>query len=181
MDLNTLQQFRKPIYACLTRASDALFNTADARFPETQATSFPELSLSPFFERQWPSLYEGFEDGRIDQEHLSAVFASHAPHPQEGERMWIGLDASRIERPESHTLADRTVVYKPNLPKSTKPIIYGWQFSTVVVLPDQPSSWTYILDQKRIGSQADGCGSGRGAGLCHCSTVGMPPNPDFGS
>jgi hypothetical protein len=66
--------------------------------------------------------------------------------------MWVGIDASRIERPESHTSAERTVVYKPNLPQNTKPITYGWQFSTLVVLPDQPSSWTYILDQERIKS-----------------------------
>lgn len=153
MNLNTWQQFRQQFYDSLTRAADALFNTADALLTETQAHSFPELSLSPFFERQWPSLYEAFEDGRIDQEKLRAAFASYAPRPVEGERMWVGIDASRIERPESHTSADRTVVYKPNLPQNTKPITYGWQFSTLVVLPDQPSSWTYILDQKRIESK----------------------------
>lgn len=153
MNLNTLQQFRQQFYGCLTRAADALFNTADALLTETQAHSFPELSLSPLFERQWPSLYEAFEDGRIDQEKLRTVFAQHAPRPGEGERMWLGIDASRIERPEAHTSADRTVVYKPNLPRSTKPITYGWQFSTLVVLPGQPSSWTYILDQKRIESK----------------------------
>jgi DDE superfamily endonuclease len=152
LNLSTLQEFRQQFYDSLTRAADALFNTADALLTETQAHSFPELSLSPFFERQWPSLYEAFEDGCIDEEKLRSVFASHAPHPQEGERMWVGIDASSIERPESHTSQDRTVVYKPNLPQSTKPITYGWQFSTLVVLPDQPSSWTYILDQKRIES-----------------------------
>src|SRR5262249_35081285 len=83
---------------------------------------------------------------------LRGVFAWHAPQAKEGERMWIGIDASRIERPESHTSQDRTVVYKANLPQSSKPITYGWQFSTLVVLPDLPSSWTYILDQKRIAS-----------------------------
>jgi len=43
-------------------------------------------------------------------------------------------------------------VYKPNLPESSKPISYGWQFSTVVILPEQPSSWTAVLDQQRIRS-----------------------------
>jgi len=152
LNFNTLQQFRQQFYGCLTRAADALFNTADALLTETQAQSFPELSLSPFFERQWPSLYEAFEDGHIDQERLRGVFASHAPQPKDGERMWLGIDATRIERPEAHTSKDRTVVYKPNLPRNTKPITYGWQFSTLEVLPDQPSSWTYILDQQRIGS-----------------------------
>lgn len=153
MNLTILKDFRHGIYESLTQAADALFNTADALLTETQAHSFPELSLSPFFERQWASLYEAFEDGKIDKERLRRVFASNAPIPSAGERMWLGIDASRIERPEAHTSADRTVVYKPNLPESTKPITYGWQFSTLVVLPEQPSSWTYILDQERIRSQ----------------------------
>src|SRR6266566_3877942 len=79
LNLSTLQEFRQQFYASLTRAADALFNTADALLTETQAHSFPELSLSPFFERQWSSLYEAFEDGCIDEEQLRSVFASHAP------------------------------------------------------------------------------------------------------
>jgi len=70
MNLNILQSFRHEIYSCFERAADALFNTADALLTETDAHSFPELSLSPCFERQWPSLYEAFEDGRIDHEAL---------------------------------------------------------------------------------------------------------------
>ena len=51
MNLNILQNFRHEIYSCFERAADALFNTADAHLPETDAHSFPELSLSPCFER----------------------------------------------------------------------------------------------------------------------------------
>jgi len=39
------------------------------------------------------------------------------------------------------------------MPGTKKPISFGWQFSTVVVLPEQPSSWTYVLDQQRIPTQ----------------------------
>src|SRR5215470_7030832 len=111
MNLNTLQGFRHEVYGCFTRAADALFNSVDALLTETQAQSFPELSLSPWFVR-----------------YLLAA---------EGERLWLGIDASSIERPQSKTSPDRTVVYKPNLPESSKPISYGWQFSTVVRLPEQ--------------------------------------------
>ena len=152
MNLNTVQGFRHEVYRCFDRAADALFNTVDALLTETQAHSFPELSLSPWFERRWGSLYEAFEDGRIDQTRLRAVFAKYLLHPAKGERVWLGIDATSIERPESKTSSDRTVVYKSNLPESSKPISYGWQFSTVVVLPKQPSSWTVVLDQQRIRS-----------------------------
>ena len=70
MNLNILHRFRHEVYSCFERAADALFNTADALLTETDAHSFPELALSPCFQRQWPSLYEAFEDGRIDYEAL---------------------------------------------------------------------------------------------------------------
>ena len=70
MNLNTLQGFRQEVYGCFDRAADALFNSVDALLTETQAHSFPELSLSPVFERRWGSLYEAFEDGQIDQNRL---------------------------------------------------------------------------------------------------------------
>jgi hypothetical protein len=153
MNLNTLQRFRHEVYGCFDRAADALFNTVDALLTETQAQSFPELSLSPWFARRWCSLYEAFEDGQIDQGRLRRVFARYLMQPSEGERAWLGIDATSIQRPESKTARDRTVVYVPNLPKDSKPISYGWQFSTVVLLPVQPSSWTAVLDQQRIRSE----------------------------
>src|SRR6266700_1231272 len=153
MNLNTLQGYRHEVYHCFTRAADALFNSVDALLTETQAQSFPELSLSPWFERRWCSLYEAFEDGQIDQERLRRVFTTYLLRPGEGERVWLGIDATSIEHPASNTSPARTVVYKPNLPQSSRQISYGWQFSTVVLLPAQPSSWTAVLDQQRIRSQ----------------------------
>jgi hypothetical protein len=87
-----------------------LFNTVDALLTETQAHSFPELSLSPWFERRWCSPYEAFEDGRIVQERLRRVFAKYLLGPVDGERVWLGIDASSIERPESKTSPNRTGV-----------------------------------------------------------------------
>ena len=55
--------------ACLAsfvRAGDAMMNLCDVLLCETQAHTLAELSLSPYFERQWPSAYEALEDGRID-------------------------------------------------------------------------------------------------------------------
>jgi hypothetical protein len=45
---------------------------------------------------------------------------------------------------------DRTYVQAANLPAGIKPVWVGWQFSTLVVLPQQNSSWTYVLDNQRI-------------------------------
>lgn len=51
MNLNTLKAFRHGMYHCFGNAKDALFNVVDALASEAGASSFPELSFSPFFER----------------------------------------------------------------------------------------------------------------------------------
>lgn len=154
MNLNTLNEFRHGVYDSLTRAAGALFNTIDALVTEPTASSFIELSLSPFFERRWASLYEAFEDGRIDSKRLQQVLIAHLPQPVAGQRLLLGTDASGIARPQSRTSVDRTHLLVHNLPESrTPPITAGWQFSALMVLPDPVSSWGYMLDSRRITSE----------------------------
>ena len=152
-DINIVRRFRHDLYDCFEKAKGTLFNTIDALLTETSAKSFPELSQSVWFERKWPSLYEGFEDGRINETRLREVFASYLPKPDANTWLWLGIDASKIARPDAVTSADRTAQHVHNLPDCKNPITFGWQFSTVVVLPPTPSSWTYILDQQRVCSQ----------------------------
>jgi DDE superfamily endonuclease len=153
MNLNTLKEFRQGVYGSFRQANDALFNLVDALLSEDRARSLPELSLSPHFERKWPSLYASLKDGDIDQDRLRSVFATHMPQPKEGSDLWMAIDASGIARPKSVTSQDRSAQHVHNLPKCEKPITYGWQFSTVVVLPPTPSSWTFTLDQQRISTE----------------------------
>lgn len=144
-----LIQLRQRIYQSFERAADALMNTLDALLTENQAQSLPELSLSPLFERRWHSLYEAFEDGRIDQEALTLSFADHAPWPTEG-RVLLAVDACSIARPKAVTARDRANVHEANLPVCCPPVVPGWQFSTLALMPQTPSSWTYTLDNRRI-------------------------------
>jgi DDE superfamily endonuclease len=153
MYLNTLKQIRQEMYDCFLKAKDALFNTVDALSTETAAKSLPEVTQSLWFEREWSSVYEGFEDGRLDQARLRQVFTRHMPKPAENGWCWIGIDASGIARPFSVTAADRTGMPVHNLPRAKKAITFGWSFSTVVVLPEPTSSRTFILDQQRITSE----------------------------
>jgi hypothetical protein len=156
MDLSTLQLYRHEIYHCFQRAKAALFDTVDALLAETQAQSFPQLSQSPFFQRKWPSLYEAFEDGLINTERLRETFVKYAQLAHGGKRMVVGIDATPIPRPESCTSADRTTMPMHNIPhsrpKKSTALTFGWKYSTVMVLPEKPSSWTAIVDQQRISS-----------------------------
>jgi len=153
MDCITLANFRASLYTCFSTGGDTLLNLVDALATETPAKSLPELSLSAFFPRQWGSIYQGLQNARIDRAALRRLFAAHAPQPLGGQRLVLGIDASSILRPCSKTAADRTYVHASNLPKGCKPVAPGWQFSTLTVLPETPSSWTYVLDNTRVTSQ----------------------------
>src|SRR5438105_1990331 len=154
MNFNRLKEIRQQLYACFERGADALFNLADALLSESQAQSLPELSLSPFFERQWPSVYEALSDGRLNVEQVRALWVSVLlAERAENEPVWIAVDGSNLPRPSARTSADRTIIHLSNLPLVDKPIGVGWTFSTVVQVPEQASSWTPILDQERISSE----------------------------
>src|SRR5436309_11110677 len=119
MNLNTLNEFRHEMYHCFGNAKDALFNLVDALSSEAAASSFPELSFSPFFERTWASLYEALEDGQINADRLRQLFVDYAPLPEAGENVFLGIATSNLYRPNAGTAADRTSVPIANLPSHT--------------------------------------------------------------
>ena len=71
--LSKLAAFRQGAYACFTKAADVLFELLDALLLMPHLASFPELSCAPVFRRQWPSLYEGLQDGQVDPTMLLAL------------------------------------------------------------------------------------------------------------
>src|SRR5256884_6175793 len=152
MNLNTLNEFRHRMYHCFGNAKDALVNLVDALASEAAASSFPELSFSPFFERSWPSLYEALEDGQIDADRLRQLFVDFAPLPAAGEIVFLGVDKSLLYRPEAQTAEDRTLVPIANVPKHTHAASPGWVMSHVVLLPTHAGQGTFILDTPRVAS-----------------------------
>ncbi len=151
-----LGAYRLALYRCFTRARDALFDLCDALATSPGARSFVELSQAPCVHRQWPSVYEALEDGQIERTALRALFKTTAPRPVPGTRTVLALDSSPSARPYARTAPDRTLVHVPAagqvLPPHVAPVRPGWAFSTLVVVPAAPSSWTHILDNARIPS-----------------------------
>jgi|SRR5579883_28496 hypothetical protein len=152
VNLNILEAIRHQVYGCFERSADALMELTDALSSEGAARSLPELSLSPFFRRKWPSLYEALEDGRIDEERWSEVW-TRALLREHAAPVWVSVDSTSIARPESETSPDRGMIYLPNLPHANRPVSVGWQVSTVMLLPATRSSWGAILSQRRIRSE----------------------------
>src|SRR5258708_17230305 len=110
MNLNTLKEFRHGMYNCFGNAKDALFNLVDALSSEAGASSFPELSFSPFFERTWASLYEALEDGQIDAARLRQVFVHFPPLPPAGALGFLGRRPDHLLPPHAQAPAHLTLV-----------------------------------------------------------------------
>lgn len=151
MNLNTITQLRHQTWLCFSRSRDALLELVDALVSSPDARSLPELSLSPHFRRKWPSVYEALEDGRIDQSRWSEIWTKALLRQHQGP-VWISIDSTNIARPEAETSPDRGIIYVPNMPHAKRPVSVGWQFSTVMLLPQRRSSWGAILSQQRVAS-----------------------------
>ncbi len=73
MTFDQLKQFRLEEYTLLGNGKDALFDLMDAVLVTRSVYSFVELSVSPVFRRQWPSIYEAIEDGLPPRARIDAV------------------------------------------------------------------------------------------------------------
>ena len=151
MNLNTLKTFRQQVYDCMPSRADALFSVCDGLLSEPAARSLPELTHSPFFQRQWPSVYAALADGKIKLDALQTLCVGQvlADVPAEAV-LWIAVDATPVPRPEAHTSPGRGYIHVSNLPLADKPISIGWMVSVVGLLPEQTSSWTLPLDLQAI-------------------------------
>ena len=131
-----LKQFRLDLYEALPYRRDTLLDLLDALSSNTTARSVVELSLSPFFRREYSSITDGIDnffqatgpekkvEGRREWEQkLVRVIAPYLPNPQERKFWLFGIDVTPPPRPYAETLEDRTYVYQPNTLKGNKPAI----------------------------------------------------------
>lgn len=145
-----VKHYRNYMYVSFTKEADAQMNVVDALLTQDRARSLAELSLSPGFERKWPSIYKALKRGEIDRDWLHHSFVRFLPSVAPGERLLLAGDASSIPRPEAKTSADRMTVHSATNARHATTKTIGWQFSTLVALPSPTSSWVYILDNVRI-------------------------------
>lgn len=149
MNLHTCKQLRHQVYQCYERSAEVLSELGDALSSEGEARSLPEWSLSPWFRRTWASVYEALEDGRINEQSWMTLWTTALLAEHHGP-VWISIDSTAIARPEAEMSPDRGMISVPNMPHATKPVSVGWQFSTIMLLPEHPGSWGAVLPQRRI-------------------------------
>ena len=144
-------EFRQAIYDYgLTKAKDAQFELMDALLLSPPIRSFPELSLSPVFRRQWPSVYAAIEDGRQDVAWLESHFVQQIPVT--GVHIYP-LDGTAWAHPGAKAMLDRQYVYSPTIAVDGGSIVVGHPYSVLAWAPERNSSWTPPVSVQRIKSQ----------------------------
>ena len=74
MNSERLKDLRQAAYELLVRAKDATFELMDSVMTTRNASCLAEFSLNPLFQRQWPSVYEAFQDCRLDRKKLMELY-----------------------------------------------------------------------------------------------------------
>ena len=149
--LNKIIEFRQAIHANgFGNQRDALIEAMDAACLTGAISSFPLLSLSRNFQRQWHSLYKAMERGKIEVEWLSHHLAQLVP--KEGIQ-YFSLDGTAWPRPRARTMDDRQYVYHPTPAVNGGSICIGYPYSLLDWVPEAHSSWSLSVSVKRIPSQ----------------------------
>ena len=148
--LNKIIEFRQAVHANgFGNQRDALIEAMDATCLTGAVSSFPLLSLSKSFQRQWHSLYKAMERGTIEVEWLSHHLAQQVP--QAGIQ-YFSLDGTAWPRPRARTMDDRQYVYHPTPAVNGGSICIGYPYSLLDWVPEAHSSWSLSVSVKRIPS-----------------------------
>jgi hypothetical protein len=147
--LEKLKQFRNYSYTILGNGRAALFDLMDAVLTSQSLSSFVELSLSPVFRREWPSLYEALKDACPPRQMLMHHYVEQMP---QAELTIVAGDHTAWSRPYAKTLQDRTYEHKPKPDGLGKPVVVGQGYSTVAWIPEEQGSWALPLVHERISS-----------------------------
>ena len=146
MNSERLKDFRQAAYELLVLAKDATFELMDAVMTTRNAACLAEFSLSPLFNRQWPSVYEALQDSRPDRKKLMMLYLQQLEQQVPAtEHVLVAIDHTAWGRPEAKTLKDRTHEYQQG-------VMIGQGYSTIAWIPEAQGSWALPLLHERISS-----------------------------
>lgn len=148
--INKIIEFRQAIHSNgFGKQRDALSEVVDAICLTGSLRSFPLLSLSKAFQRQWHSLYKAVERGTVKEEWLSQHLAQQVPATG---IQYYSLDGSAWARPRARTMDDRQYVYHPTAAVNGGSVCIGYPYSLLDWVPEAHQSWSLSVSVKRIPS-----------------------------
>jgi len=128
---------------------DALFDVLDALLSAGRISSFAMLSQSETYQRKWPSLYAGIEDGQLDSVWLRRFLGQQVPSTG---ICIFPLDGSPWQRPRARTLEDRQYVYQASTDVNGGTVTIGYPYSLLEWCAQPHSSWSLPVDVRRVPS-----------------------------
>lgn len=154
--LEALVAFRAGVYGCLTGWADELFELVDAVLClDGPVTSLPELSMASVHRRGHGTLYAGLSCGSIAIGRLRMALAA-LDLPRSGDRqLKVAVDVSPWPRPDAECSPERLHCHRPCRCDGVRQTIPGWPYSMIAALGAGRSSWTALLDARRIGPDDD--------------------------
>ncbi len=145
-----LAAFRRELYQCFTARADELFELADAVLcADGPVKTLAGLSLAPEHRRGHGALYDGLNHGRIDIAALSVALAA-ITLPRLAGRVVLAIDVTPWLRPYAATSPDRLFCHVHGRRKDEHQLIPGWPYSMVAALEEGRTSWTRLLDARRL-------------------------------
>ena len=120
---NPLEQFRTSLYQNFTNQADTLMEVVDAMCSTPEASSVVEYSLSPYFRRSYSMLYKAIEGMELEPLWLAHQLNPYLPRPKARPFWLLVVDVTPNPRPYAQTLADRGMVYQPEVVKDKLPVI----------------------------------------------------------
>src|SRR3954453_4577837 len=146
-----LRGFRGELYRCLGRRADELLELTDALLcADGPVSSLVGLCLAPEHRRGHGALYDAVNVGRVDVERLRRVLAGLALPRMFGGRIVLGVDATAWLRPDAETSPERLFCHVYGRTRETDQFLPGWPYQLVAALESGPTSWTALLDARRL-------------------------------
>jgi hypothetical protein len=154
-----LEQFRTSLYQNFENRADTLMDLLDAMCSTPGAKSVAEYSLASVFRRSYSTLYKAIAEMELEEMWLPHRLVPYLPCLQRWPFWLLMVDVTPAPRPYAHTLADRGMVYQPEVVKGKLPVTIGHQYSTVTLGLEaeagMSSSWVLPLLNKRVSTTQD--------------------------
>jgi len=145
--LERLRAFRHHLYRIMQCRRDALFEIMDALLSTPMIESPAHLSLAPYFQRKWGSVYDALNAGTMDHFAMEQLVAQY---PLSQGPAWYAIDASVWPRCDAETSPERGYYYHHLRHSNGQPIVAGWNYSWLVQTPAQCSSWVAPQRMRRM-------------------------------
>lgn len=155
----SLTQFRYTLYQNFTNRADTLMELLDAMCSVPAARSVVEYSLAGCFQRSYSTIFKAIDEMEVGEMWLPYQVGAYLPRPESRPFWLLMVDVTPAPRLYAHTLADRGMVYQPEVVKGKLPVTIGHQYSTVALGLEAEagvsSSWVLPLLTQRVATAAD--------------------------